>query len=109
MPHIIRVFVAEADPGLRDLLANHLSIDGRFQVVGTSGGGDELLQLALARAPDAVVLDYLSVNPLDTLPALKQSLPEMTLVCCSDRNGYLQDQAMQLGADAFISKSQTLT
>lgn len=109
MAHIIRVFIVEADPGLRDLLANHLSLDGRFQVVGTSAGGDEVLPVVLARGPDAVVLDYLAVSPVDVLMALKQSLPEVTLVCCSDRNGYIQDQALQLGADAFISKSQTMT
>lgn len=109
MPHIIRVFIIEADPGLRDLLATYLSMDGRFQVVGTSGGGDEVLPVAMGRAPDAIVLDYLSVNPPDVLPFLKQSLPDMTLVCCSDRNGYLRDQALQLGADNFITKSQTLT
>jgi DNA-binding NarL/FixJ family response regulator len=109
MAHIIRVVIVEADAGLRDLMAAQLAIDGRFQVVGTSAGGDETIQVALSRAPDAIVLDYLCVNPLEVVPSLKQSLPELTLVCCSDRNGYLQDQALQLGADVFLSKSQSLT
>jgi DNA-binding NarL/FixJ family response regulator len=109
MAHVIRVVVIEPDAGLRQLLTMNLAIDGRFQVVGESAGGDDVLRLALARAPDAIVLDYLSVNPMDALPAIKQSLPEVTLVCCSTRNGHLQEQALQLGADFYLMKERTLS
>ena len=108
MAHIIRVVVIEPDNGLRQLLTTSLAIDGRFQVVGESAGGEDMLRLTLARAPDAIVLDYLSVNPMEALPAIKQSLPEVTLVCCSERNGHLQEQALQLGADYFLIKERTL-
>ena len=108
LAHIIRVFVVEADSGLRQLLTTHLAVDGRFQIVGESEGGDDVLKVALARAPDAIILDYLAVNPMETIPAIKQSLPEVTLLCSSERNGHLQDQALQLGVDAFLMKERTL-
>lgn len=109
MAHVIRVVVIEPDNGLRQLLTTSLALDGRFEVVGESPGGDDMLRLALARAPDAIILDYLSVNPMDALPAIKQSLPEVILVCTSERNGYLQEQALQLGADYFLMKERTLS
>ena len=108
MAHIMRVVVVERDSGLRQLLTMQLAIDGRFEIVGESEGGDDVLRIALARAPDAIVLDYLSVNPMETIPSIKQSLPEVVLLCCSERNGHLQDQALQLGADVFLMKSHTL-
>ena len=109
MAHVIRVVVVEPDNGLRQLLTTSLALDGRFEVVGESQGGDEMLRLTLARAPDAIVLDYLSINPMETLPSIKQSLPEVILVCTSERNGYLQEQALQLGADHFLMKERTLS
>ena len=109
MAHVIRVVVIEPDNGLRQLLTTSLALDGRFEVVGESPGGDDMLRLALARAPDAIILDYLSVNPMDALPAIKQSLPEVILVCTSERNGYLQEQALQRGADYFLMKERTLS
>ena len=109
MAHVIRVVVIEPDNGLRELVTMNLAMDGRFQVVGESPGGDDMLRLALSRGPDAIVLDYLSVNPMEALPAIKQSLPEVVLICCSSRNGHLQEQALQLGADYFLMKERTLS
>ena len=106
---MIRVVVADPDKDTRYALSSHLMVDGRFQIVGEAESSQELLQGCMSRAPDAVIMDYVSMSPVDTLPYLRQSLPEVTIICMSDRNGYLKDQAQQLGADAYIDKSRSMT
>ena len=106
---MIRVVVADPDKDVRYALSSHLMVDGRFQVVGEAESSQELLQGCMSRAPDAIIMDYVSMSPVDVLPHLRQSLPEVTIICMSDRNGHLKDQAQQLGADAYIDKSRSMT
>jgi two-component system nitrate/nitrite response regulator NarL len=56
-PAPLRVLVVDPDDCIRETLAGLLCIDGQCAVVGTAGGADEAIAVAVAMRPDVVVLD----------------------------------------------------
>jgi two-component system nitrate/nitrite response regulator NarL len=56
-PPPLRVLVVDPDDCIRETLAGLLCIDGQCAVVGTAGGADEAIAVAVAMRPDVVVLD----------------------------------------------------
>ena len=66
-----RVILADPDPATRCRLAEALAADFGHRVVGQAGDGTELLDVALARKPDAVVAS-LDLEQLPVLEALAQ-------------------------------------
>jgi two-component system, NarL family, nitrate/nitrite response regulator NarL len=53
----LRVLVVDPDDCIRETLAGLLCIDGQCLVVGTAGGADEAIAVAVAIRPDVVLLD----------------------------------------------------
>ena len=54
---MIRVVLADDDPGFLDALATAMETDGRFEIVGLAGNGAEAFQLGCWQDPDVVVMD----------------------------------------------------
>lgn len=53
----LRIVVAEDDEHLAALVEQLLADDGRFEVVGRTGDGDEVVRLVERHAPDLVLMD----------------------------------------------------
>jgi DNA-binding NarL/FixJ family response regulator len=53
----LRIVVAEDDEHLAALVEQLLTADGRFEVVGRTADGGEVVQLAAEHAPDLVLMD----------------------------------------------------
>jgi DNA-binding NarL/FixJ family response regulator len=56
-PTQIRVVVVDADDRVRESLAGLLRIDGRIEVVGSSGRSDTALDLVGEARPDIIIVD----------------------------------------------------
>jgi DNA-binding NarL/FixJ family response regulator len=54
---VIRVVLADDDPGFLDALATAMETDGRFEIVGLAGNGTEAFELGCWQDPDVVVMD----------------------------------------------------
>lgn len=112
MSNRIRVLVADDDPNIRALVHVQLETDGRFTVVGEAEDGSVAVGLAIELKPDVIVMDLAMpvMDGLETLPVLRLSQPEVTLVVLSGFGGRsLEDQARSLGADAYLEKDSALS
>jgi DNA-binding NarL/FixJ family response regulator len=100
------VLVADDDEDIRQLLMVHLSRDP-FEVAGTARNAEEAVELALARRPDAVLVD---VNMPGgggrrVIEALQRAAPEIAVVVVSalDEDGLVRD-LLRRGAMAYLVK-----
>ena len=104
-----RVLVVDDDPMQLELVERGLSRDG-FEVRGVTTVAEMTMQ-ARQFLPDVVLLD---VNMPDTsgeqtIAAARDAAPKARLVLYSAwEDSKLRKLALQLGADGFISKSESL-
>ncbi len=101
----IRVLLADDDSDLRLSLKWTLDYDGRFEVVGEAGDGEETLRLVEQEQPDAVVLDLKmpKLDGLAALPRLREAAPDMKIVVWSGVR--IERQALlNAGADEVLEK-----
>jgi two-component system, chemotaxis family, protein-glutamate methylesterase/glutaminase len=54
---VIRVLVVDDSASVRDLLVRLLRADGRFELVGTAGDGEEAVALVARLRPDVITMD----------------------------------------------------
>jgi len=107
-----RVLVVDDAANLRELLTLLLELEDDFEVVGSAADGAEAIEASTRLQPDVVLLDLAMpvMDGLQALPAIRAALPDARIVIFS---GYehqaLADEALQLGADAYIEKGSTVT
>lgn len=102
----LRVLVVDDNDDIRGLLRVSFDLDGRLTVVEEANRGDSAVLLARkSPAIDAVVLDYHMPGGtgLDVLPALREALPDATIVLYSSDDTVLAE-AVAIGADAALPK-----
>jgi DNA-binding NarL/FixJ family response regulator len=107
MEHPIRVVLADDEPHFRDLLGTFLRRDGRFEVVGEAGDGDEAIEVTAAVQPDVVVLDLNMprVPGEVALADIRAACPATRIVIVSAVLGHYSEEALlAAGADACITK-----
>jgi len=75
--NVIRVVLADDDPGFLDALATAMEADGRFEIVGLAGNGTEAFQLGCWQDPDVVVMDVNMprLGGIEAARLLRQSRP----------------------------------
>ncbi len=104
-----KVLVADAGEEFRALLVDAISAETDMQVVGTTGDGQELLDMISACKPDLVVMDVIlaQADGVEVLKALGQ-LPEQerprTLVLSALARGTMAEIAIRYGADHYMTK-----
>ena len=107
-----RVLVVDDAANLRELLTLLLETEDDFEVVGTAADGAQALEAATLLVPDIVLLDLAmpKMDGLQALPELRKRLPEARIVIFSgfDQGG-LVDEALRIGADAFLEKGASVT
>lgn len=102
----MRVLVIDGSEGVRRRVVAQLR-DAGFDVVGEGATAAEAVGLAVALAPEVIVLDVRLPDrtALDLLPRLKMtSSPPPTVVVLSNEVAY-RAYALALGADHFLDKS----
>jgi two-component system response regulator DesR len=104
---MIRLLIADDQALVRGALAALLGLEPDIEVVAEVGRGDEVVDAALAAAPDVALLDVEmpGLDGITAAAALKAALPEcqVLMVTTFGRPGYLR-RAMQAGASGFVVK-----
>jgi two-component system, NarL family, nitrate/nitrite response regulator NarL len=102
----LRVLVVDPDDRIRETLAGLLCIDGQCTVVGTAGGADDAITVAVAMRPDVVLLDPRIPAPdggQSMISCLREAAPgvRVLLLHWSDAAG----DGPAGDADAYIKKT----
>lgn len=107
----IRVLLAEDHPIVRQGLRALLTVGPSFEVVGETGDGSEVVDLALQLDPDVVVLDIELPNRdgLEIISTLTQKRARVRVLVLSihDKDDYVL-QALRCGASGYLLKSVDL-
>lgn len=108
----VSLLVVEDDHLLRDLLVETLAAEQDFQVVGSEGNGERVLESVERLRPQVVLLD-LHLPGLSGMSVLERltKLPEgpSVLVFSGDQDPELPTQVAQLGARGYLPKSEGAT
>ena len=101
----ITILVADDDPNLREVVRYALSREG-FVVI-EANNGVEALTLALARAPDLVVLDVLmpELDGLEVCRRLRRDRESLPILFLSSRDEELDRViGLEIGGDDYVTK-----
>jgi DNA-binding NarL/FixJ family response regulator len=103
----IRVLVADDHPLIRRLLRTVLAARDGIAVVGEASDGAHAIELALALAPEVVVVDLSmpGMDGLEAVAAIRGDLPGCRiLVFSANEPERTAAAALAAGADAYLSK-----
>ena len=108
MANEVRVILADASEEFRILLKDSIEETGEFQVVGSTGDGEELVQMIGELRPQLVIMDVVlpgldGFGVLSRLQTAKENLPQ-TIVTSSFCNDRVVQQATDLGVYFFLPK-----
>ncbi|HYF79181.1 MAG TPA: response regulator transcription factor [Symbiobacteriaceae bacterium] len=86
---MIRLFVADDMPAVREVIRSGLAAAGEFEVVGEAGDGCTALSAIAETAPDVIILDVEmpGMNGLDVVRALRRSGNDVPVILCSSSEG----------------------
>ena len=107
-----RLVVVDDHRAVRELLVSSLSrLGASYEVVAEGGSGQEAVDLCLKHSPDLLVLDVVlpgfnGVEVLGRLRRLRRGLRVVFFSGCTQEQ--LIAQAIALGADAYVLKTQPL-
>jgi DNA-binding NarL/FixJ family response regulator len=104
-----RVVIADDDDKFASGLATLLEADGRVEVIGIAGNGQEAVELACWQDPDIVVMDF-QMPVLDGIKATRLVRQSRARVCVLMISGSttktFAERAVDAGAAACISKDR---
>jgi len=108
MANEVRVLLADASEEFRILLKDTIEETGEFQVVGGTGDGEQLVQLAAELKPQLVIMDLVlpgldGFGVLSRLQAMQEAAPQVIVTSsfCNDR---VVQQAMDMGVYFVLPK-----
>lgn len=105
----VRVTIVDDHPTFVYALTALLEASGRFAVVATAGGAADALPLVQQTAPDVLLIDILMPggNGLDAVRQVRELARKLVIVVLTgfDDPG-LARQALEAGADGFLSKTR---
>lgn len=106
MDNRIKIMLTDVNEDARSMLQDALEKTGRFTVVGSTGDGNEVLQMVADAKPDVLVLDLI-LPGLDGLGILRRMDSEKRPKILAVSNFVTQEvvaEAGNLGASMFLSK-----
>jgi DNA-binding NarL/FixJ family response regulator len=103
----MRVFLADAEPNVRNALRILLGQEPEVQVVGETGTAWGLPARIEKVTPDLVLLDWELPGPplTDLLPAMRAAIGRARVIALSVRPEEKR-RALAAGADAFVGKTE---
>lgn len=104
------ILLVDDNPGFLRILTNFLerSSHGEIVVAGTALGGREGLTKAQELKPQIIIIDLAmpDLHGLAAIPQLRTMLPDVRIIALSLLDvGSYRDEALALGANAFVSKA----
>ncbi len=101
-----RVVICDDQGEVRAMFKRILEKDGRFELVGEATNGKEAVDLVAAEKPDALLLDFAmpEMTGVEALRSLRDRSPDTKVVVVTSFFG-MGEEAIGMGADAFVSKS----
>jgi DNA-binding NarL/FixJ family response regulator len=102
----LRLVVADDEPAVREVLVRLFEEEG-VAVVGAASDGHEAARMALALAPDTVLLDVRMPNlgGIEAAERIHSLQPDVRIVVLSAyADPALKEEARQAGASAFLVK-----
>jgi DNA-binding NarL/FixJ family response regulator len=102
----VRVLVADDHAMFCSMLRTFL--EPAYEVVGSAGDGQELLEVALRLVPDVVLIDIAMprLNGLDAGRQLKQRMPHVKIIYLTmNANAALANRALRAGASGYVLKN----
>lgn len=101
------VLIVDDKEDWRALLRAVLEDDG-LSVIAEAADASEAVRLAGDRQPDAIVLDAVmpGTSGIAALARIKDAAPEATVVVVSGFGDDERERALELGAVAFLEKSE---
>lgn len=107
---LTRVVIADDVPEFRRIIRLMLERDGRFEVVGEAGSGDEVLELVSAHDPKVLVLDLdMPVSGQEILPKLREAAPDIRVVVLTGIDPGDFGGAEGLGVERIVKKGSPST
>src|SRR5262249_22950439 len=109
VPGPLRVAIVDDDADIRGLIALHMSLDERFEVIAEVPDGTSALELLARLDIDAMVLDMHMpvVSGREVLQAAREHRPDIRVVASSADLGILLEAEGE-GAAATVVKGDTL-
>ena len=108
----ISVVLADDESSVRALLGITLSMQHHFRIVGEAADGGEAVSMVDESHPDAVILDLMMpvMSGIDAIPEIRRCSPGTKIVVFSALSAdQMENQAMSLGAHAYIEKTKFVT
>jgi two-component system, OmpR family, KDP operon response regulator KdpE len=104
VPDVTRVLLVEDDRNIVDLIRSNLSVRG-YDVVVSADGTKTMWQLETER-PDLVILDLMlpGADGFDLCREIRERSPVGIIVVSARRGEHDKVQALNLGADDYITK-----
>jgi two-component system invasion response regulator UvrY len=107
---MIRLFIADDHPMLREGLTHVVSRDHDIEVVGEAADADETIQGCTATAPDVILLDVSMPGPgiLELIARLKNLRPTLRILVLSVHpERYYAKRVLKAGADGYLTKNNS--
>ena len=104
---VIRALLVDDVPDLRVLIRLALQNDGRFEVVGEAGDGEEGIRMATELQPDAVLLDLAMprMDGLTAIPGIRQACSATRILAYSGfQTDSLALKVIDTCGDAYLEK-----
>ena len=114
MSEMIRVLLVEDQQLYRDAIKNFLQMDDAIEVVAETGGGEQVIELALQHKPDVVVMDVIlpDMDGIDAADRIRRHLPDCGIVIVTAMALDIFHRAIRSlrsnGVQGFVSKNSAL-
>jgi DNA-binding NarL/FixJ family response regulator len=104
-PSILRVLIADDDPGVRSAVQLLLQENAGLQMAGASDNAKKLLDAVKSESPDLVLLDWElpGLGGADLVRDMRSISPGVLVIVLHSRP-IMRKPALAAGADDFVSK-----
>ena len=105
----IRVLIVDDHRLFAEALEVILASDGRIEIAGHAGTGEEAIEAATSSQPDVVLMDIAmpGMNGLEATRRIAEKVPSAAILMLTGSNSRIDvDQAKQAGAAGYVTKDR---
>ncbi len=105
---VIRLLIVDDQQIVRQGLKMFFQTDPEIELVGEAENGEQAIQLALEKFPNAILIDLLMpvLNGVDAIRHIHQAMPHVSIIgLSSTQDNHLVNEAIVAGAHSVIPKT----